>query len=80
MVQYIQFNVNSDGSDVVVTGSNTATEEDDYVNAQTILTQHRNFFVAEATAWLAENHASDPYDDTRLTKEQRKIILRIFSI
>ena len=74
MVQYIQFNVNSDGSDVVVTGSNTATEEDDYVNAQTILTQNINFFVAEAKAWLAENHASDTYDDTILTKDLRKIL------
>ena len=74
MVQYIQFNVNSDGADVTITGSNTATELQYYIDAQTILTQNINFLVAEAKAWLAVNHASDTYDNTILTKDIRKIV------
>ena len=74
MVQYIQFNVNSQGTDVTVTGTNDLSTEDDYVNAQTILTANIDFLLAEAKAWLALEYPNDSYNDEELTKILRKTL------
>lgn len=74
MVQYIQYNVNSDGQDITITGSNDITDEEDYVNAQTILTANIDFLIAEAKAWLALEYPNDSYNDEELTKILKKTL------
>ena len=74
MIQYINFYINSTGSDVTVTGTNTKVTDLEILNTVRVLLANRTFFEKEAVAYMQDNFPDYPFDGVRCARDMRKYI------
>ena len=60
---YINFFVNSTGSNPTLVGTNTANEDQGYINAVEVLDANREFFKSEAVAFMKQQFPSYNFDE-----------------
>jgi len=60
---YINFFVNSTGSNPTLVGTNTANEDQGYINAVEVLDANREFFKSEAIAFMKQQFPSYNFDE-----------------
>jgi len=73
-IQYINFYVNSTGSDVTVTSNNTKITNLEKLNTVRMLLTNRTFFEKEAVAYMQDNFPDYAFDGTRCARDMRKFI------
>ena len=74
LITTIQFKVDSIGSPVVVTGTNSITTNASRLTARTILTNNSTFIKAEITAYMANTHAGYVYDTAQWDRDIDRFI------
>ena len=74
MVQYINFNINSTGGAVTVTGNNTKVTNLEILNTIRVLLANRTFFEKEAVAYMQTNFPEYTFDGVRCARDTRKYI------
>jgi hypothetical protein len=62
IISYINFFINSSGSNPVLFGTNTSTTSPGYLNALTVLEANREFIAAEAVAFMQVTYPSYNFD------------------
>ena len=62
IISYINFYINSTGSNPAVLGTNTATTAENVINVATALEQNRNFLKAEAVAYMQATYPVYNFD------------------
>jgi len=60
---YINFFVNSTGPNPVLVGTNTANEDQGYINAIRVLNANREFFKSEAVAFMRQQFSNYNFDE-----------------
>ena len=74
MISYINFYVNSSGSDPAVVSTNTAITTSTYVNTVQVLQANKEFIAAEAVAFLQNTFPTYTFDSTKLIADVRSYI------
>ena len=62
IISYINFNINSSGSNPLVVGTNTAQTSAEYTNTVLVLEANKNFIIAEAVAYMQATYPSYVFD------------------
>ena len=68
VIDYINFFVNSIGTQPTMTGTNTITVDVDYINAATVLTNNKEFLIAEAVAYVEYTYPAYEFDSVFLNR------------
>ena len=71
---YINFFVNSTGSNPTLVGTNTATTAQGYLNAATILEANKEFLAAEAVAFMQVTYPSYNFDSELCKRDVRNYV------
>jgi hypothetical protein len=71
---YINFYINSSGSDPELVGTNTAVTELEYVNAVRVLEANTEFLAAEAVAFMQATYPSYNFDSELCKRDVREYI------
>ena len=74
LISTIDFLINSNGSPITVTGSNTATDETGRLTARVILLENADFIKAEVAAYMAITYSSYLYDSAQWNREIDRFI------
>jgi hypothetical protein len=71
---YIDFYINSTGSDPVLIGTNTAVTDLGYLNAVAVLEANKDFFESEAVAFMQATYPSYDFDSDLCRRDVRRYI------
>jgi hypothetical protein len=71
---YINFFINSSGSNPTVIGTNTAVTSTGYVNAVTVLEANKEFLAAEAVAFMQATYPAYNFDSELCKRDVRRYI------
>ena len=74
MISYINFYINSSGSDPAVVGTNTAITTSTYTNTVQVLQANKEFIAAEAVAFLQSTYSSYSFDSAKLITDVRSYV------
>ena len=74
MISYINFYINSSGSDPAVVGTNTAITTSTYTNTVQVLQANKEFIAAEAVAFLQSTYSSYSFDSAKLIADVRSYV------
>lgn len=74
IISYVNFYVNSSGSEPSISGSNTPVTADGYVNAATILEANKEFLAAEAVAFMNLNFSGYNFDSELCKRDVRRYV------
>ena len=74
IIDYINFYVNSTGTEPTLVGTNTAVTDTEYVNAVTLLESNKEFLAAEAVAFMQTTYPSYNFDPERCKRDVRSYI------
>jgi len=74
IISYINFYVNSLGSNVAVTGTNTAVTAEGYLNAVSVLEANKEFLAAEAVAYMQTTFPEYSFDSELCKRDVRRYI------
>lgn len=72
--QYIDFHINSAGTEPTLTGSNSTTTEAGKVNAATILLDNVDFLAAEASAYISNLAPSYQFDSDSCKRDMKRYV------
>lgn len=72
--QYISYVIDETGSAVTITGSNTAVTTESYTNTVLVLEANKEFFAAEAAAFIANEFPNYIFDSERFSRDIRSFI------
>jgi hypothetical protein len=74
IISYINFYINSSGSNPTLVGTNTAVTTTTYVNTTLVLEANKDFLAAEAVAFMQANYASYNFDSELCKRDVRRYI------
>lgn len=74
MIDYIEFRAGDGEVDPTMTGTNTASTDTDYVNAVAILEANKEFFAAEAVAFMEFYYPNYNFDSNSCKRDARRYI------
>jgi hypothetical protein len=74
IIQYIDFYVNSNGTDVILVGTNTATIDEGYLNAAIVLEANKEFLAEDAVAYMIETFPSYNFEPDSCKRDIRRYI------
>jgi hypothetical protein len=74
MISYINFFVNSTGTNPVVSGTNSISITADVLNVATALEQNKEFFAAEAVAYMQATYSAYNFDSELCKRDVRRYI------
>ena len=74
IISYINFNINSTGSNPTLIGTNTAVTDVTYTNTVIQLEANKEFLAAEAVAFMQVTYPAYVFDSNRLRRDVRRYI------
>ena len=72
--RYINFFVNSTGTNPIVSGTNSISTTADVLNVATALEQNKEFFAAEAVAYMQTTYSAYNFDSELCKRDVRRYI------
>jgi hypothetical protein len=74
IIDYINFYINSVGSNPTMTGSNNITTNADYISAAEVLTNNREFLAAEAVAYIQYTYPAYEFEPALCLRDAQRYV------